>query len=40
MHPPFSETVVQVADESVELFKAAGWTESKSKRTTRKTDEK
>lgn len=27
---PFSETVVHVAKDSVEAFKAAGWTEAKS----------
>lgn len=29
MNPPFSDSVVQVAKESVEGFKASGWTEAK-----------
>jgi hypothetical protein len=38
MKQPFSESVVQVAAESVEAFKAAGWTEAKAP--ARKTDNK
>lgn len=30
MNPPFSDTVVQIADDAVEAFKASGWTEAKS----------
>ena len=29
MKQPFSESVVQVAADAVEAFKAAGWTEAK-----------
>jgi len=38
MHPPFSESVVQVASDAVEAFKAAGWTETKSRRSASKSD--